>query len=86
MPDEEVPAVTRPAYLQNDRAEFVDMMDDLLSDTSVRSRGLFRPEAVAALRKSMHQREFLLGKQAFSLMVLELWFRTFVDAGGRSPA
>jgi asparagine synthase (glutamine-hydrolysing) len=65
------------------QAAFVEMMDDLLSDDSVRRRGLFRPEAVAALRRSMHQSEFLLVKQAFSLMVLELWFRTFVDAGGR---
>jgi hypothetical protein len=34
---------------------------------------------VGDLRRSMHQREFVLVKQVFSLMVLELWFRRFVD-------
>lgn len=65
------------------QAEFVAMMDDLLSEDSVRRRGLFRPEAVEALRGSMHRREFLLVKQVFSLMVLELWLRIFIDDRGR---
>ena len=56
-----------------------EMMADLLSDQAVRSRGIFRPEAVAELRDLMHRREFLLVKQVFSLMVLELWFRMFYD-------
>ena len=58
---------------------FVEMMDDLLGEASVRRRGIFRPEAVAQLRRSLHDREFLLVKQAFSLMTLELWFRHFAD-------
>jgi len=68
-------------YFQQQR--FVEMMDDLLGEEAVRRRGLFRPEAVASLRGSMHRREFLRVKQVFSLMVLELWFRSFVD--GRGP-
>jgi len=63
--------------------EFVALMDDVLSEESVRRRGLLRPEAVEGLRRSMHQQEFLLVKQVFSLIVLELWFRIFIDAGGR---
>jgi len=62
---------------------FVAMMDDLLHPQSVRRRGIFLPDAVDALRRSMHRREFLLVKQVFSLMTLELWFRIFVDRGGR---
>ena len=58
---------------------FRDLMEDLLSDQAVRHRGLFRPEAVARLRGLMHRHEFLLVKQVFSLMVLELWFRIFYD-------
>jgi asparagine synthase (glutamine-hydrolysing) len=58
---------------------FRDLMEDLLNEESVRRRGIFRPEAVSRLRNFMHRREFMLVKQVFSLMVLELWFRIFVD-------
>ena len=58
---------------------FQELLDDLLSDQAVRQRGLFRPEAVRQLRQRASQREFLLVKQLFSLMVLELWFRIFHD-------
>ena len=43
--------------------DFVEMMEDLLGEDSVRRRGLFRPEAVSELRRSMHGKEFLLVKQ-----------------------
>lgn len=58
---------------------FQEMMADLLSDKSIRDRGLFDVSAVARLREAMHRREFLFVKQVFSLMVLELWFRLFQD-------
>ncbi len=59
--------------------DFQDLMADLLSEESVRNRGIFQPVAVGKLRDSMQDREFLFVKQVFSLMVLELWFRTFID-------
>ncbi|MEE8141499.1 MAG: asparagine synthase-related protein, partial [Planctomycetota bacterium] len=62
--------------------DFVALMDELLSETAVRRRGIFRPEAVADLRSCLKGREFLLVKQVFSLMTLELWFRIFVDQNG----
>ncbi len=62
---------------------FVEMMDDLLGADAVRERGIFRPEAVERLVGSMRRKEFLFVKQVFSLMTLELWYRTFVD---RRPA
>jgi len=66
---------------------FVELMDDLLGEDSVRRRGIFRPESVAKLRDAMHGREFLFVKQAFSLMTLELWCRAFVDGEMRcAPA
>jgi asparagine synthase (glutamine-hydrolysing) len=70
---------------------FQEMLHDLLSDASVRNRGIFRVEAVADLRGAMQRREFMLVKQVFSLMILELWFRIFVDRSVswdevRSPA
>jgi asparagine synthase (glutamine-hydrolysing) len=55
------------------------MVDELLSESSVRRRGLFRWDAVRALRASGEGSGFLFGKQVFSLAMLELWYRIFVD-------
>ena len=62
-----------------DDPEFVALMDDLLNRKAVERRGIFRPDAVDQLCQSMHHREFVLVKQVFSLMTLELWFRIFMD-------
>jgi asparagine synthase (glutamine-hydrolysing) len=62
---------------------FREMVDDTLSEQTVRDRGLFKPEAVARLRTSMERGEFLFAKQVFSLVMLELWFRMAVDRRGR---
>lgn len=61
---------------------FQQMMADTLSDEAVRNRGLFRPEAIQKLRRSLHAGEFVYLKQVFSLMMLELWFRMAVDRRG----
>ncbi|MDH3628255.1 MAG: asparagine synthase (glutamine-hydrolyzing) [Acidobacteriota bacterium] len=61
---------------------FLAMMEDLIGDEAVRRRGIFRPEAIQGLRKALHDREFILAKQVFSLMTLELWFRSFIDGSG----
>lgn len=61
---------------------FKDMMADTLSEQSVRRRGFFRPAAVARLREAMSRREFVFVKQAFSLVVLELWCRMAIDRHG----
>jgi len=58
---------------------FQELMHDTLSESSVRARGIVRPETVARLRRSMSRGEFVYVKQVFSLMVLELWFRMAVD-------
>jgi asparagine synthase (glutamine-hydrolysing) len=61
---------------------FQVMLGDTLSERAVRARGIVRPEAVARLRARMRQGEFVVVKQVFSLMVLELWFRMAVDRRG----
>ncbi len=61
---------------------FQDLMDETLSEHTVRARGVFRPEALSKLCQSMHRGEFIFVKQVFSLMVLELWFRMAVDRRG----
>ena len=58
---------------------FQDLMEDLLNEKSVRHRGIFQEGAITKLKSQMVQREFIMIKQVFSLMVLELWFRTFID-------
>ncbi len=63
--------------------KFQDVMQDCLSEKTVRERGLFRAESVSSLRCSLGEGEFVHAKQAFSLVALELWFRNFVD---RRPA
>jgi asparagine synthase (glutamine-hydrolysing) len=61
---------------------FREIVDDALSPESVRRRGLFRPEAVSALREATTAGEFVHVKQVFSLVLLELWFRMAVDRRG----
>jgi asparagine synthase (glutamine-hydrolysing) len=56
-----------------------EMVDDLLSESRMRERGLFRPEVV---RKYVH--EHRIGKQDWSmqiwqLLTLELWMQAFID-------
>jgi asparagine synthase (glutamine-hydrolysing) len=56
-----------------------EMVDDVLSESRIRARGLFQPEVV---RKYVH--EHREGKQDWSmqiwqLLTLELWMQTFLD-------
>jgi asparagine synthase (glutamine-hydrolysing) len=56
-----------------------EIVETLLCETSVRRRGLFRWDSVRALRSAGTEEGFLVGKQVFSLAMLELWFRIFID-------
>lgn len=55
------------------------MLEELLSQRSVERRGVFRWEAINRLRSESRGEGFLFGKQLFSLMMLELWWRIFID-------
>lgn len=87
LPVETASRPKRPFYVPLEsyfeQPRFQQMMDDLLSDEAVESRKIFRIDAVRALRDSMSEGEFVPVKQVFSLMTLELWFRSFLD---RPPA
>jgi asparagine synthase (glutamine-hydrolysing) len=61
---------------------FQDMVADTLSDRAVRDRGLLDPAAVRRIRDAMPGGEFMVIKQVISLVMLELWFRMFVDRRG----
>lgn len=62
-----------------EQPDFMRLMEELLSPDAIARRGIFDPKAVETLRKAIRRKEFLLVKQVFSLMALELWFRMFVD-------
>jgi asparagine synthase (glutamine-hydrolysing) len=68
-------------WLANDLRE---MTDDLLSESQIRARGLFRPEAVRTF-----VREHRAGRQDWSMQIwqfltLELWMQNFVDGSSKS--
>ncbi len=55
-----------------------DLVRDALAPQAVRARGLFRPEAVRGLLEAHYQGgEF--GQQLWTLVMLEHWFRTWID-------
>jgi asparagine synthase (glutamine-hydrolysing) len=52
---------------------------DLLSEETIRARGLVQPEAVARLRAENEQGRADHTLQLYALLTLELWHRTFLD-------
>jgi asparagine synthase (glutamine-hydrolysing) len=55
------------------------MVDDLLSEETVRRRGLFRPEEVRRVIEANLAGREDYNLQVFQLLTLELWQRTFID-------
>jgi len=65
-------------WLANDLRE---MVDDLLSDTNIRNRGLFRPEAVRRFVDEHCGGAEDWSMQIWQFLTLENWMRIFLDAG-----
>ncbi|HEX8199279.1 MAG TPA: asparagine synthase (glutamine-hydrolyzing) [Isosphaeraceae bacterium] len=57
-----------------------EMVGDLVSEANVRRRGLFRPEAVARLRREVDRGSGDHAYLLWMLLTLELWQRAFLDA------
>lgn len=55
------------------------MIDDLLSEETIRRRGLFEPAAVRKLIDTNLSGREDLSLQVFQLLNLEIWFREFID-------
>jgi asparagine synthase (glutamine-hydrolysing) len=66
-------------WLQSDLKPLVG---DVLGRESLKRRGLFRPEAVAALIQANLDGRVDANYTVFSLLCIELWCRTYLD---RSP-
>ncbi len=67
-------------WLANDLRE---MVDDLLSETNIRSRGLFRPEAVCRYIDEQRRGAQDWSMQIWQFLTLENWTRIFLDSGAQ---
>jgi asparagine synthase (glutamine-hydrolysing) len=60
-----------------------EMVDDLLSPTQLRQRGLFQPAAVQRLVDEQRSGRQDWSMQLWQFLTLELWMQTFLDGGAR---
>jgi len=63
-----------------------EMVDDLLSETNIRKRGLFRPDIVRRLIDEHRSGAEDWSMQIWQFLTLENWMRIFLDAGARQSA
>jgi asparagine synthase (glutamine-hydrolysing) len=70
-------------WLANDLRE---MTDDLLSESGLRQRGLFRPEAVRKLIAEHRSGRQDCSMQIWQFLTLELWMQNFLDRSSTSSA
>jgi len=63
-----------------------EMVDDLLSDTNIRKRGLFRPEAVRRFVEGHRSGAEDWSMQIWQFLTLEHWMRIFLDADAQQSA
>jgi asparagine synthase (glutamine-hydrolysing) len=68
-----------PLELYLNRGPLKEMIEQCLSETSVRRRGWLEWESVKTLRRLGGSGDFMLAKQLFSLLALELWARIYLD-------
>lgn len=61
------------------RGPLKPLVDDLLSEATVRRRGLFRPESVQQIIDAHRSGREDFSLQVFQLLTLELWQREFLD-------
>jgi asparagine synthase (glutamine-hydrolysing) len=61
------------------RTELRDLSWDVLTDSTARSRGLFRPESISSLL-SEHEQGTDHSTRIWALIQFELWHRDFIDA------
>lgn len=70
-------------WLANDLRE---MVDDLLSETNIRKRGLFHPEAVRRFIDEHRSGAEDWSMQIWQFLTLENWMRIFLDTGAQQRA
>jgi asparagine synthase (glutamine-hydrolysing) len=70
-------------WLANDLRE---MVDDLLSESNIEKRGLFRPQMVRQYIDEQRSGAQDWSMQIWQLLTLEHWTRVFIDAGAKKSA
>ena len=63
-----------------------EMVDDLLSETNIRQRGLFQPAAVRRFVDEHRNGAEDWSMQIWQFLTLEHWMRIFLDSGARQTA
>jgi asparagine synthase (glutamine-hydrolysing) len=66
--------------------ELRPMVDDLLSESQIRKRGLFHPEVVRRYIDEQRRGTEDWSMQIWQLLTLEIWMQLFLDGGSRSFA
>jgi|SoiMethySBSTD1v2_1073268.scaffolds.fasta_scaffold11718_3 asparagine synthase (glutamine-hydrolysing) len=66
------------------RRDLVEMIDDLLSETAMRRRGLYDPRAVRSLIEEDRRGRDDHAHLIWNLLNREIWLQTFIDAGGKA--
>ena len=61
---------------------FLEIARDILSPDRLVRRGLFQPAYVDHLFKERLNNPFLYDRQLFALLVMEIWYQTFIDDEG----
>ncbi len=56
-----------------------DLVEENLDPARIRRRGFLNPDAVKRLKESSRRGDYLVAKKVFAVVILELWFRIFVD-------
>jgi asparagine synthase (glutamine-hydrolysing) len=59
--------------------ELKEMTDDLLSESRISSRGLFRPEAIGRIIEQHRNGKQDWSMQIWQFLTLELWMQNFLD-------
>lgn len=58
---------------------FNEFLMDMLSESSVRNRGLFRYSYIETLIRQRKKNPFLYDRQLFALLVIEVWYQIFIE-------
>jgi asparagine synthase (glutamine-hydrolysing) len=66
------------------RRDLRDLVDDLLSESAIRRRGLYRPEAVRRRIEEDRSGRADHSHLIWNLLNRELWFEAFIDNGGKA--
>ncbi len=56
-----------------------DLVEENLDPARVRRRGFLNPVAVRRLKEASRGGDYLVAKKMFAVVILELWFRIFID-------